>query len=318
MLSKKKKKAPLPPPARSPKQKVQTKLSWPAGVRSPGLAERPQNTGASGETAAPLVPVPVGEPAPIVEALSPGMSPEQPIRWNFCDPQKKRRQRLAAEPGAESGGVSASSPSLLDCMRREALETADAADAAEADEGEMALPMAGLHLRLEDEWADTPARQGDRVHVIGSLRGCGCGGALHWSHLPELLMLQSESPDRCPDAAKELRQELRQASTEDETTLGRAAVPLAPNHGQQARAMGGGVVASEHALTSYTFGLKGTLDAVLSAELDSPGGCGASRALLPFELKTGRRTPSNSNDHQAGQPTPAGRRFVPPSPGGLV
>ena len=49
------------------------------------------------------------------------------------------------------------------------------------DEGEMALPMAGLHLRLEDEWADTPARQGDRVHVIGSLRGCGCGGALHWS-----------------------------------------------------------------------------------------------------------------------------------------
>ena len=81
-----------------PKQKVQTKLSWPAGVRSPGLAERPQNTGASGETAAPLVPVPVGEPAPIVEALSPGMSPEQPIRWNFCDPQKVKRAAHPVRP----------------------------------------------------------------------------------------------------------------------------------------------------------------------------------------------------------------------------
>jgi CRISPR/Cas system-associated exonuclease Cas4 (RecB family) len=46
-----------------------------------------------------------------------------------------------------------------------------------AEPGSAALP--GLHLCLRDEWANTPARAGDRVHLIGKAQGCGCAGTIH-------------------------------------------------------------------------------------------------------------------------------------------
>lgn len=318
--------------------------------------------------------------------------------------------------------------------------------------GSAALP--GLHLCLRDEWAGTPARAGDRVHLIGRLRGCGCGGALHqvcgtlsrWcglllvlrpetlvtgtqissscscprkaalsrmrkggvdasiqlvlgsmkheifehllasrqdaggatangaplatalsslvappagrasrdalvcsvlrKHLPELLALMHD--DRA--AAAELRTAYdvmaawardfvpERAGMRPPAPLGAARAGATPHAsasaghvargaevrldehgGQLRRAVAGfegdaeaaearglphslrlrGVAATEFNLTSFPYGLKGTIDAVVEVELLRSDGSLLSSMPVPFELKTGKRTSAGMVDHQA-------------------
>lgn len=307
----------------------------------------------------------------------------------------------------------------------------------------------GLHLHLRDEWESTPARVGDRVHIVGRLQGCGCSGRLHQAcgtlsrWCGALLILRPEtfvtgtqvaSACTCPrkatlsrmrkggmDATAQLvlgsmKHELfehllhqRRVSAASDS-LGEAPVPtlntvpsdalgvsprlsgkdsmvrsvfrahlpdlLALTHddgaaiselrqahdvmlswirdfvpgcqeniarsatcpiggvsspergcavaldehgGQLRRAMAGfdgdpvtaearglphevrlrGVSRTEFNVTSFAYGLKGTIDAVVDGELLCADGSKVSRLALPFELKTGKRTSVGLVDHQA-------------------
>ena len=61
------------------------------------------------------------------------------------------------------------------------------------------------------------------------------------------------------------------------------------------------VLATEQQLCSLTYGLKGTVDAVLSTEVHAAGPAAppTHAVPMPLELKTGRRTQSNQTDHMA-------------------
>ena len=61
------------------------------------------------------------------------------------------------------------------------------------------------------------------------------------------------------------------------------------------------VMATEQQLVSHTYGLKGTLDVVLAADVLAAGPDAPSThsVPVPLELKTGRRTPYNQNEHMA-------------------
>ena len=61
-----------------------------------------------------------------------------------------------------------------------------------------------------------------------------------------------------------------------------------------------GVIATEQDISSLTYGLKGKLDATLQVETVMPGGGGGGMSLpVPLELKTGKRTRYNINEHNA-------------------
>jgi len=85
----------------------------------------------------------------------------------------------------------------------------------------------GLHVRLTDEWAATPARAGDRVHLIGLLRGCGCEGTLHqacgslsrWCGAllvlrPETLVTGTQIASSCSCARKSVLSRMRKGGME--------------------------------------------------------------------------------------------------------
>ena len=59
-----------------------------------------------------------------------------------------------------------------------------------------------------------------------------------------------------------------------------------------------GVLGIEEQLTSTVYGLKGTLDGIVSAQL-SDGRGGMIGLPMPLELKTGKRTNYNIADHNA-------------------
>lgn len=258
----------------------------------------------------------------------------------------------------------------------------------------------GLHLHLRDEWESTPARVGDRVHIVGRLQGCGCSGRLHqacgtlsrWCGAllilrPETFVTGTQVASACtcprkatlsrmrkggmdataqlvlgsmkhelfehllPDllalthddgaAISELRQAhdvmlswIRDFVPGCQENIARSAtcpiggvsspergcaVALDEHGGQLRRAMAGfdgdpvtaearglphevrlrGVSRTEFNVTSFAYGLKGTIDAVVDGELLCADGSKVSRLALPFELKTGKRTSVGLVDHQA-------------------
>lgn len=59
------------------------------------------------------------------------------------------------------------------------------------------------------------------------------------------------------------------------------------------------VLATEHDVHSLTFGIKGKVDATMEVELRSSGGKVSRVIPIPFELKTGKRSQYNMNEHNA-------------------
>jgi hypothetical protein len=59
------------------------------------------------------------------------------------------------------------------------------------------------------------------------------------------------------------------------------------------------VLATEQQLVSHTYGLKGTVDVVLAAEVLDPHGTPTHQVPVPLELKTGKRSQYSAHDHMA-------------------
>ena len=91
-----------------------------------------------------------------------------------------------------------------------------------------------------------------------------------------------------------------------------APLPETENRAQRARAFEAAglpsgplrvarVLATEQQLVSHTYGLKGTVDVVLGADVLSAGphGTPTHSVPVPLELKTGKRSQYNAHDHMA-------------------
>lgn len=59
------------------------------------------------------------------------------------------------------------------------------------------------------------------------------------------------------------------------------------------------VCATEQDICSLTYGLKGKLDATVEVSMSSAGGGSKRSFIVPLELKTGKRSQYNINDHNA-------------------